>query len=134
MKIKDFLYWGLIAGLLGFVLYQKGMIFAPFQSIEPKEAYQYIDDNNVTFLDVRTLEELKTDGMIADAIHIPLDQLSNKLEILAPYKKRRLIVYCRSGSRSVSASRILTKANFQVYNLSGGINAWKAAKLETIRP
>ena len=129
MKLKDIFYWGLIAGMLAFILYQKGIIFANFESIDAKTAYQYTQDNNTTILDVRTLEELKEDGVIADAIHIPLQVLAENLDKLHPYHDRKLLVYCRSGNRSVSASRILSNAGFKVYNLSGGINAWKRDKL-----
>jgi rhodanese-related sulfurtransferase len=129
MKLKDIFYWVLLAGVLTFILYQKGIIFANFENIDAKTAYQYTQDNNTTILDVRTLEELKKDGMIADAIHIPLQVLANNLDKLQPYHDRKILVYCRSGNRSVSASRILSNAGFKVYNLSGGINAWKRDKL-----
>jgi len=34
-------------------------------------------------------------------------------------------VYCQSGSRSRTASETLAQRGFIVYNMEGGINAWK---------
>ncbi len=132
MKTKDIFYWVLIAGVLTFILYQKGIIFANFDNVDAKTAYQYTQDDNTTILDVRTKEELKKDGMIAGAIHIPLQVLSENINRLKDYHDKKILVYCRSGSRSVSASHILSDAGFKVYNLSGGIHAWKAQKLEVV--
>jgi rhodanese-related sulfurtransferase len=36
-------------------------------------------------------------------------------------------VYCKSGGRSGKAAKQLEKKGFTVYNLIGGISAWKAA-------
>ncbi len=128
-KTNNILYWFIIAIALTFILYQKGIIFANFESISPTQAAQYLTDNNTTLLDVRTKEELVKEGMIAGAIHIPLQQLQEQLSQLKSYHDRKIIVYCRSGNRSVFASRILEKAGFHVYNLKGDINAWKSQNL-----
>ncbi|CAA6798403.1 MAG: Rhodanese-like domain protein, partial [uncultured Sulfurovum sp.] len=95
-----------------------------------KTAYEMIendDESNLTVLDVRTPEEFKTDGIIAGAKLIPVDELNRNLDMLN--KSKKVLVYCRSGSRSVYASRILEKNGFVPLNLSGGINAWKSEKL-----
>ena len=133
MKIKDTFYWVLIAAVFTFILYQKGIILANFENVDAQTAYQYTQDNNTTIVDVRTKEELKKDGMIAGAIHIPLQTLAQNIGMLKPYHDKKILVYCRSGSRSVSAGRTLSNAGFSVYNLSGGIKAWKAEKLAIIR-
>jgi len=42
-----------------------------------------------------------------------------------------VLVYCRSGNRSVAASEILLEAGVgSVYDLQGGIGAWEAYKNE----
>ncbi len=116
-------------GIFSYKLYQKGIIFANFQNVNAKEAYHLYLDANTTLLDVRTKEELKKDGMIEGALHIPLQQLPSALEKLQPSYQKRVLIYCRSGNRSVTASRLLSEKGFSVYNLRGGIKAWKAAKL-----
>jgi rhodanese-related sulfurtransferase len=129
-KMMDNLFWVVLLLLGIYVLYTKGIIFANFESVSPKVAYEMIqsdDENNVTILDVRTPEEFKKDGRIAGAKLIPVEQLSQNLEMLK--KSKKILVYCRSGSRSVYASRILEKNGFEPLNMNGGINGWKSEKL-----
>jgi len=109
-KITDSLFWVVLVLLGIYVLYSKGIILANFESVSPKEAYTMIqedDEDNLTILDVRTPGEFKIDGYIANAKLIPVDELSKNLGMLDSSKT--ILVYCRTGSRSVYASRILKK-------------------------
>lgn len=125
----DNLFWVVLVLLGIYVLYSKGLIMANFESISAKVAYEMIekDDSNLTILDVRTPEEFKTEGHLVGAKLIPVDQLAKNLEMLD--KSKKVLVYCRSGSRSVHASRVLVSNGFSPLNMSGGINAWRAEKL-----
>ena len=51
------------------------------------------------------------------------------------YKGEEIIIYCGSGGRSFIATQILIENNFngKIYNMVGGINAWKAAGLPTVK-
>jgi len=81
-------------------------------------------------LDVRTTEEFSTNHLY-NATHIPLAELAGRLDELASYNDSEIIVYCRSGSRSLEASGILVDNNFtKIYNMLGGINAWIAAEYD----
>ena len=127
-RVIDSLFWIVIVLLGVYVLYSKGYIMANFESVDPKVAYEMIEnDDNVTLLDVRTPDEFKHDGHIADAKLIPLGQLAQNLNMLD--KSKKVLVYCRSGSRSVAAARILDNRGFTVVNMSGGITDWKSEKL-----
>jgi len=127
-KLSDKLFWVALVVMGVYLLYQKGIIGANFESVTPKVAYEMIqNDNNVTLLDVRTVEEFKKDGKIVGAKLIPLGQLSQNLNMLDRSKK--VLVYCRSGNRSVAASRILESNGFTVVNMRGGIEKWKAEHL-----
>ena len=136
-KLTDYLLYAAIAIAGIYLLYQKGYIFADYPSVSPKVAYEMIrkNDANTTILDVRTLEEYNQDGHLSEAVLIPIEQLASKLDMFSPYKETKIIIYCRSGNRSVTASRILSEQGYHVYNLEGGIKAWKRAHLpvETIR-
>ena len=116
------------AGFL-YYLYIKGLIFANFDNLDPKDAYTLLqkERDRIILLDVRTSEEVKTDGKIPGSVLIPLDQLPNKIDKLD--KNKKILVYCRSGTRSVSASRLLSSLGFKVYNIKGGINGWKSENL-----
>jgi len=95
MKLNSNLfYWALITGLLGFILYQKGIILANFEKVDTKIAYTFLSDNNSTILDLRK-KELKS-GMILETLHIPLDKLTQKI-----------LVYCAPGNKSIAATLYL---------------------------
>lgn len=120
-KYTNVLYWIAMAGLLFWFAYSKGWILANFESIDAKQAIQLVEnDDNVTLLDVRTIQEYK-EGHLRDATLIPVEALSQNLGMLSQDKNKKIIVYCRTGSRSVSASRILEKNGFTPLNVRGGI-------------
>jgi len=78
-------------------------------------------------LDVRTIEEFNANHLY-NATLIPVAELGGRLAELASYNDTEIIVYCKSGSRSLQASIILVDNNFsKIYNMEGGITAWIAA-------
>ncbi|WP_310439860.1 rhodanese-like domain-containing protein [Sulfuricurvum sp.] len=122
-------YWILFIAILGYLAYSKGWIFSNFESITPKEAQALIQSGEqVTVLDVRTPDEF-TKEHIEGAILIPLQTLDKNLALIANVKNQKVIVYCHSGNRSVSASRLLADNGFTPLNVSGGITEWKAQGL-----
>ncbi len=122
----------LIAGL--YFLYSKGIILADFESVEPAAAYEMIKkDPDIVILDVRTEREYRQDGRLKGAKLIPLQELEERLDELESYKKGPILVYCRSGHRSVKASRLLAERGFRPVNIRGGIIGWKDAALPTAK-
>ena len=87
-----------------------------------KELAQATDPQLV---DVRTFAEY-SEGHLSGAILIDIkeptfDSLIDQLDPTRP-----VFLYCRSGKRSLEAANVLEKKNFKVvYNLEGGIIAWK---------
>lgn len=132
-RYTNVLYWIAMAGLVFWFAYSKGWIFANFQSIDAKQAiYLLENDDNVTLLDVRTIEEFKS-GHLRGATLIPVQALDKNLGMLKQDKDKKIIVYCRTGSRSVSASRILEKNGFTPLNVKGGIIQLLGAKAELVK-
>jgi rhodanese-related sulfurtransferase len=120
------------AMVLWFV-YSKGWILTNFQSIDAKTAITLIEnDNNVTLLDVRTIEEYK-EGHLRDATLIPVDALAQNLGMLKTSKNKKILVYCRSGNRSVTASRILEENGFTPINIKGGIYSLQEAGVTVVK-
>ncbi|MEA1953112.1 MAG: rhodanese-like domain-containing protein [Campylobacterota bacterium] len=121
----NILYWIAMAGLVIWFLYSKGWILANFESITAKQAYALMENNkNITLLDVRTIEEFKSHH-VKDAKLIPLGNLAKELKELIRDKNHKILVYCQTGRRSVSASRTLEKSGFTPINIEGGIIAMK---------
>jgi len=82
-----------------------------------------------TVLDVRSPGEWRT-GHIASALHIPLGDLSERIQELPAAVP--LHVICGSGYRSSIACSILQRAGFpQIRNTAGGMTAWYAQELPT---
>jgi NADPH-dependent 2,4-dienoyl-CoA reductase/sulfur reductase-like enzyme/rhodanese-related sulfurtransferase len=83
-----------------------------------------LNPNTTTLLDVRTDAERKA-GFIPGSMHIPLNQLRQRLDELP--RDKELVVSCQSGQRSYFASRLLTQRGFRVRNLTGSYRTWKTA-------
>jgi rhodanese-related sulfurtransferase len=80
-------------------------------------------------IDVREAFELVQDGKIPNSIHIPLGELTYEKVISANPEKKPFLIYCRSGRRSMTACDMLDEEdeNLELYNLKGGILAYKSA-------
>lgn len=80
-------------------------------------------------LDVREPEEFVGElGHIRGALLVPMDALERRLPKLVGYVDRDVVVVCRAGARSRTATAILRKAGFRrVQNLAGGMLAWTGA-------
>jgi len=125
-QITTLFYSLAIAAFAVYLAYLKGWILADFESISPKSAYELLqNDPKIALLDVRTAEEFSKEH-IAGATLIPVQELSQNLSKLTPLKDQKIIVYCHSGTRSITASRILVENGFVPLNVTGGISAWKA--------
>jgi len=100
-----------------------------FASLTPAGAVQLMNDEEVVVLDVREPSET-VGGKIAKAIQIPVSGLSKRIGELEKHKNRTLLVYCKTGARSGTACRELSKHGFdKVFSLNGGITAWQEAHL-----
>ena len=82
------------------------------------------------FLDVRTASELQQGRLKVDTVHIPLNELRERLGELD--KSQDYIVSCHSGLRSYIAERILKQAGFSVKNLDGAFALYKMVKPEGV--
>jgi len=132
-KMTNILYWTVMAGLLFWFAYSKGWIFANFESIDAKQAIVLLEnDDNVTLLDVRTIQEYK-EGHLRNATLIPVGVLSKNIGMLKQDKNKKIIVYCRTGSRSVSASRLLKENGFTPLNVKGGIIQLMSLGVEIVK-
>lgn len=81
-------------------------------------------------LDVREDFEV-ADGMIPGALHIPMGQLTSRLNELD--KARPVIVVCRSGNRSARVAEALTTAGYTADTMDGGMLDWQHEGFPTTR-
>jgi len=97
-------------------------------NLHPAEFKEIIDSGDVFLVDVHIPEQSHIKG--TDAV-IPFDKLKENLDKLPKDKTIPIAVYCRSGSMSVQASKELSDIGYKhIYNLDGGVNAWRAQGFE----
>ncbi len=110
------------------------MSASPCTNIDVGTAYGMITGGaypNLVVLDVRTKSEYDS-GHIYGATLIPVADLPTRIGELLGHVNDPMIVYCGSGKRSTTACGILVSNGFtNVYNMTGGLNAWKAAGYPT---
>jgi rhodanese-related sulfurtransferase len=86
-------------------------------------------NSGVLFVDVRTPDEY--DIMhVNNSINIPYYNMSDFATRLAPLagkQNTQMVLYCRTGIRSLNAWLYLNSSGYtDIYNMLGGINAWRA--------
>ena len=129
--IAQNIMWIMLAAISG------GMLLFPVvrgggaSSVSVTEATLLLNREDAIVLDVRETGEWDA-GHITGARHIALPQLDQRLSELEKFKERPIVVCCASGNRSSSACGALRRAGFtKVFNLAGGLGAWRGAGLPT---
>ena len=95
-------------------------------SLKAYKVKEMVDSNKFDLIiDLRTKENYET-GHLPKAINIPLNEITDKMEFLEPYKNKKIILYCGIGAQSRSAAKVLALNGFEtVYSLSNGIKDYK---------
>ena len=78
----------------------------------------------IVLLDVREDDEWQA-GHAPGAIHVPLGQVSSRLDELP--EGREVHVVCRTGGRSQQVAAWLSRNGYDAVNVAGGMTAWAAA-------
>lgn len=104
--------------------------FAQRLELAPKSFLDSIQNKQNQLLDVRTPGEYDQ-GHISGAFQADWNNFDQFKERVASLDKQKPVyVYCLAGSRSAAAQKWLLKEGFKtVFNLQGGINAWKLEDL-----
>ena len=89
-----------------------------------KIKYQDLVRKGYTIIDVRTPEEFE-EGHIEGAQNINVKSEAFVAEIENLPKSDTLLIYCRTGKRSIYAAQVMVSFGFQkIYDLDGFLN-WK---------
>ena len=130
------------AVLFAFLVIAPGIAAAEdstYTNVGVSDAKKMIEEGDVFILDVRTPDEFNA-ANIEGATLIPLsslktppgepilppeDLLANRTDELPADCDAKILVYCKTGSRSTNASKILVSAGYtNVHNMQGGIKVW----------
>lgn len=105
---------------------------APKAPEAPKAAVSNIDWNKALemqkaggmLIDVRTPDEVR-EGTAPGAVNIPLQEAEQRLAEFP--KDKDLLIFCRSGKRSLAVSNFLIQNGYErVFNVVGGFMAFPA--------
>lgn len=96
------------------------------ESIDVETLHKWLQDKEVLLIDVRELSEYKIER-IPEAQHIPLSQICLEDQVLPEHKHKKIVMQCLSGVRSKTAcvKFLESDPSLTIYNLEGGILAWK---------
>jgi rhodanese-related sulfurtransferase len=97
-------------------------------ALQSQDFDKLMEDEGVFLLDVHTPEQKHISG--TDEF-IPYDKINENLDKLPQDKDAPILVYCRSGTMSKTASEELVGLGYtKVYDLVGGINAYRESHVE----
>ena len=97
-----------------------------YNEVEPRDLESHLQTAGLLVLDVRSDKEWEG-GYIPNAKHIPIDQLSQRLQELSD-KARPILAVCASGARSAAACDLLARNGYlNLANAIGGMGAYKGS-------
>jgi len=99
-----------------------------FKTVTPQEAKNLIESRkDMLLIDVRGQDEL-SEGYIEGSTLMPLWAIIKGTQ--RPPQDKPILLICAVGGRSLALGQIMSKNGWnEIYNLKGGISAWKEAEL-----
>ena len=90
------------------------------------DEFEGLDPREHVVIDLRNAEELRASGMVEGALHIPLNDLRDRLDELD--RTKTYIPFCAAGLRGYIAHRILVQHGFRSRNFSGGYLTYQGTR------
>ncbi len=101
------------------------------KNLTPAEVSEGLGRGEIVLIDVRETDEHNAER-IKGAVSVPLSRLETAK--LPDADGKRIVMHCVGGVRSAKAVALCRKRGLSVdHHLAGGIAAWKAHGLPTIR-
>ena len=105
---------------------------ARIRTISAAEAIDKLGTDDVVFVDLRDVRELKREGGIPGAFHCPRGLLEFWIDPESPYhhavfaEPKEFVFFCNLGWRSALAADIAQQMGLTTCHIDGGFEAWKA--------
>ncbi|MGD1275613.1 MAG: molybdopterin-synthase adenylyltransferase MoeB [Tepidisphaeraceae bacterium] len=102
-----------------------GYKFDPALEVTPRDVKSLLDQHkDFVFVDCRQPNEAAITSIPGGRL-IPLQQLAQRFGELKGHEKDQVVIYCRSGSRSLQFARFLRQQGFtDAKSMAGGILLW----------
>ena len=100
--------------------------------IPAEDAVGMLGSDDVVFVDLRDVRELKREGGIPGAFHCPRGLLEFWIDPESPYhhavfaEPKEFVFFCNLGWRSALAADIAQQMGLKTCHIDGGFEAWKA--------
>jgi rhodanese-related sulfurtransferase len=121
-----------LAAAAAVLAYELRLRTQSYAALPPQEVIRLMNQG-ATVLDLRKQQAFQ-EGHISGARHFDAAQIATAADALKKYKERPLIVYCDRGTTAAATVRSLTQQGFtKVFNLRGGLSAWRAENLPLAR-
>ena len=96
------------------------------EPLTPSGVSELAASEEIELIDVREPHEFEA-GHIAGARNIELNALSERAGEID--RARKVVFYCRTGSRSGMATEAFAQAGYDAHNMEGGLVEWVEAEL-----
>lgn len=104
---------------------------ASVPQLSPRDAHRRMDGGGLTLVDVRPAIEWR-ESHVPGATHADFRLFGERADPLPLPRDAEVAVICAGGLRSSIGASLLRRAGFaRVYNVSGGMGAWRDAGLPT---
>ena len=111
------------------------------ETLNTKKVKDLIEKKEITLIDVRDIREIRKEGTIADAKHIPRGMLEFWLDPESSYYKankikdlKKMVLFCALGLRSALATKSLIDMGFKnVAHVDGGFDALRKSGFQVVQ-
>ncbi|MFI4884705.1 MAG: rhodanese-like domain-containing protein [Steroidobacterales bacterium] len=128
IQVNHWLVAATVAVLVVAVVFEIRARAEGFAALGPQDAIRLMNRGAVV-IDLRPAEQYAA-GHLSGARRMDDEQIQKAGDTMKRFKQKPLIVYDESGSLGTSAARKLKAQGFeQIFNLRGGVAAWRADNL-----
>ena len=107
---------------------------AEIETLSAEDALALQADDGVVLVDIRDVRELKREGRVPGALHMPRGMLEFWVDPESPYYReifgsgKKFVFFCAGGLRSALATQQLQRMGLKpVAHIAGGFGAWRDA-------
>lgn len=114
---------------------------AQIETLSVEDAQSAVDAGKAQLVDLRDIRELKREGKIDGALHVPRGMLEFWIDPASPYHNeklatdKKLVFFCAAGWRSALATKTAKDMGFEnVAHIDGGFGAWRDQGAPIVKP